>query len=150
VGAGPSGLTMACELARHGAPVRIVDKRAEIDPHCRATSIHSRTLEVFHDLGIVDEILADGCPFLAYNEYANGRHLWRSPTSGPVASPYPFTLSLEQCRTEAILEALLDRLGIRVERETELLALKEHAHEVSVTLRHAGGREESVETPWLI
>ena len=40
VGAGPTGLTMACELARHGAPVRIVDKRAEIDPHCPATGVH--------------------------------------------------------------------------------------------------------------
>ncbi len=149
VGAGPTGLTMASELARHGAPVRIVDKRAEIDPHCRATSLHSRTLEIFHDLGIVGEVMADGRPFLAYNEYANGRHLWRSP-SGHVDSPYPFTLSLEQCRTEAILESLLNRLGVTVERRTEVLALKEQADGVHITLRHADGREESLETPWLV
>src|SRR5262249_35924295 len=57
---------------------------------------------------------------------------------------------LEQCRTEAILEALLGRLGVTVERQTELLALKQHVHGVSVTLSNAAGREENVETPWLI
>ena len=149
VGAGPTGLTMACELARHGAPVRIVDKRAEIDPHCRATSLHSRTLEVFHDLGIVDEVLAEGRPFLAFNEYANGRHISRHPM-GHVDSPYPFGLQLEQCRTEAILEALVNRLGVTVERQTELLALKEHADRIDSTLRRVDGREETVVTPWLI
>jgi 2-polyprenyl-6-methoxyphenol hydroxylase-like FAD-dependent oxidoreductase len=149
VGAGPTGLTMACELARHGVPVRIVDKRPQIDPHCRATGIHSRTLEVFHDLGIVDEAVAAGCPFLAFNEYANGRHVARHPTGG-VDSPYPFTLSLEQCRTEEILEGLLTRLGLAVERQTELLALKEHPDRVNITLRHGDGREETVDTPWLV
>src|SRR5262249_6763439 len=134
---------------RHGVPVRIVDKRPDIDPHCRATSLHSRTLEIFHDLGIVGEALAAGRPFLAYNEYANGRHLWRHP-SGNVDSPYPYTLSLEECRTEAILEGLLNRLGVSVERCTELLSLKEQADGVHVTLGHADGREESLETPWLI
>src|SRR5262245_4013763 len=149
VGAGPTGLTMACELARHGAPVRIVDKRPEIDPHCRATGIHCRTLEVFHDLGIVDEIVAAGRPFLAFNEYINGRHVARHPTGG-VDSPYPFTLQLQQCLTEEILEGLLSRLGVAVERGTELLALKEHPDRVSATLRHRDGREENIDTPWLI
>src|SRR5262245_10273951 len=149
VGAGPTGLTMACELARHGVPVRIVDKRPQIDPHCRATAIHSRTLEIFHDLGIVDEVVTAGRPFLAFNEYANGRHIARHPTGG-VDSPYPFTVQLEQCRTEEILEGLLSRLGVAVERHTELLALKEHSDRVSTTLRHGDGREEAVDTPWLV
>src|SRR5262245_49481226 len=113
VGAGPTALTMACDLVRHGAPVRIVDKRAQIDPHCRATGVHSGTLEVFHDLGIADEVVAEGLPFRAFNQYANGRLFSRS-SEGHVDSPYPFTLSLEQCRTEAILERLLNRLGVRV------------------------------------
>ena len=149
VGAGPTGLTMACDLARHGVPVRIVDKRPQIDPHCRATAIHSRTLEVLHDLGVVDEVVAAGRPYRAYNEYANRRHVARHPT-GHVDSPYPFTVQLEQCRTEEILEGLLSRLGGAVERGTELLALKEHPDRVSATLRHQDGREESIDTPWLV
>jgi 2-polyprenyl-6-methoxyphenol hydroxylase-like FAD-dependent oxidoreductase len=149
VGAGTTGLTMACELARHGAPVRIVDKLAQINPHCRATGIHSRTLEVFHDLGIVDEVLAEGRTLRALNQYANGRRFSRD-TFGDVDSPYPFTVSLEQCRTEALLEALLNRFGVSVERRSELVALAEHPDGVAATLRHVDGHEEIVDTPWLL
>jgi 2-polyprenyl-6-methoxyphenol hydroxylase-like FAD-dependent oxidoreductase len=149
VGAGTTGLVMASELARHGAPVRIIDKLAAINPHCRATGIHSRTLELFHDLGIVAQVLSAGQRLEFMNQYANGRQLSRDRL-GMVDSPYPFTISLEQCRTEAILENLLDRLGVTVERRTELVALAERPDGVRVTLRHADGREEIADTPWLL
>jgi glycine/D-amino acid oxidase-like deaminating enzyme len=71
VGAGTTGLAMACELARHGAPVRIIDRQSGINPHCRACSAHARTLEIFHDLGIVEEILAQGHKVLGMSQYAN-------------------------------------------------------------------------------
>jgi 2-polyprenyl-6-methoxyphenol hydroxylase-like FAD-dependent oxidoreductase len=65
VGGRTTGLTMACELARHGVPVRIIDKSPGIDPHCRATVLHSRTLEISQDLGIVEAILGEGAPLWA-------------------------------------------------------------------------------------
>ena len=40
VGAGPTGLMLACELARHGAPARIVEKLPAIVPTCRAKGVH--------------------------------------------------------------------------------------------------------------
>jgi 2-polyprenyl-6-methoxyphenol hydroxylase-like FAD-dependent oxidoreductase len=149
VGAGPTGLAMACELARHGAPVRIIDELPGILPFCRATGIHARTLEVFQDLGIVDEFLAVGQPIRAVNEYANGVR-FRHTRFGVVDSPYPVTLSVEQHRTEAILEALLGRLGAKVERGTQLMSFRERLDGVRATLRHADGQEEVVETPWLV
>ena len=78
VGAGTTGLAMACELARHGAPVRIIDKQSGINPHCRACSLHARTLEIFHDFGIVDEILAHGHKVLGMSQYANGERFTHS------------------------------------------------------------------------
>jgi 2-polyprenyl-6-methoxyphenol hydroxylase-like FAD-dependent oxidoreductase len=63
---------MACELARHGSTLRIVDKLPGIVPTCRATGIHSRTLEVFPDIGIVDEILAQGELVRGLCQYAHG------------------------------------------------------------------------------
>src|SRR5438105_1751074 len=149
VGAGTTGLAMACELARHGAPVRIVDRLPAINPTCRAVGLHSRTLEVFHDLGIVDEILAQGNKVLGMSQYANGVRFLHSG-GGELDTPYPFGVILEQCKTEAALEGLLTRLGVTVERDTELVALAEHDHSVTATLRHAAGREETVETPWLV
>ena len=45
VGAGPVGLTMACELARHGQRCRIVDKLAQPSGYCKAIGVTPRTLE---------------------------------------------------------------------------------------------------------
>lgn len=149
VGGRTTGLTMACELARHGAPVRIVDKSPGIDPHCRATVIHSRSLEVFQDLGIVDEVLAKGAKVLGMSLYANGRRFMHARYHG-VDSPFPWGVALPQCQTEGILEELLKRLGVAVERQTELVAMAQHLDGVRVTLRHADSREEVVDTPWLV
>lgn len=46
VGAGPVGLTMACELARHGVRCRIIDKAEQPSPYCRAIGVTPRTLEI--------------------------------------------------------------------------------------------------------
>ena len=46
VGAGPVGLTMAAELARHGTRCRIIDRLPEPLPYCRAIGVTPRTIEV--------------------------------------------------------------------------------------------------------
>jgi 2-polyprenyl-6-methoxyphenol hydroxylase-like FAD-dependent oxidoreductase len=150
VGAGPTGLTLAIELSRHGAPVRIIDKLPGIVPTCRANGIHSRTLEIFHDLGIVGEVLARGHELHGANQFANGERFLHLRFEHEVDSPYPFTVSLEQCNTEAILEGLLNHLGGVVERATELVGMADRLDGVEATLRHADGSEEVVETPWLV
>lgn len=57
VGAGVTGLTLACVLARHGAAFRIIDKLPGIRPHARAVGVHSRSLEIFHDLGLAEAVV---------------------------------------------------------------------------------------------
>src|SRR5690242_1465436 len=55
VGGGPTGLTMAGELARRGLTVRIVDKETEPPPdHSRALAVQARTMELFSRMGILD------------------------------------------------------------------------------------------------
>lgn len=149
VGAGPTGLTMACELAQHGAPVRIVEKLPGIVPYTRATSIHSRTLEVFQDLGVVDQCLALGQPIRGINLYANGERFLHARYY-EVDSPYALPIAIEQWHTEEILEGLLRRLGVQVERETEFVAMEDLLDGIRATLRHRDGSEETLETPWLI
>jgi 2-polyprenyl-6-methoxyphenol hydroxylase-like FAD-dependent oxidoreductase len=52
VGAGPVGLTVAAELARHGVGCRVIDRLHEPVPYCRAIGVTPRTLEVWDDMGI--------------------------------------------------------------------------------------------------
>ena len=60
VGAGPTGLTMANELVRHGVPVRIIDRAPAPATTSRALVVMPRTLEIFDDMGVVDAALAAG------------------------------------------------------------------------------------------
>jgi 2-polyprenyl-6-methoxyphenol hydroxylase-like FAD-dependent oxidoreductase len=149
VGGRTTGLVMAAELARHGVPVRIVDKSPGIDPHCRATVLHSRSLEVLSDVGVVDEVLSEATRLCGVTFYAGGQ-IFRRVTFGEVDSPFPYPVTLGQNRTEAILERHLARLGLTVERSTELVGLAQDSAGVTATLRHADGRGETVRAPWLV
>ena len=69
VGAGPTGLTLACDLARR-LSFRIIDKAPEYFAGSRGKGLQPRSLEVLDDLGVVDQILANGrfhLPFRGYD-----------------------------------------------------------------------------------
>ena len=149
VGGRTTGLFMATELARHGVPVRIIDKSPGIDPHSRATYLRSRTLEILHGQDLADTIVAEGQSMHASSIYANGRHIVTTPEL-PVDSPFPWGKAYAQSKTEAILERHLDRIGIQVERETELLSLDQLPDHLNVRIRKGDGSEETLKTPWLI
>ena len=59
VGAGPVGLTMAAELARHGTRCRIIDRLPQGSPYCRAIGVTPRTLELWDSMGIARDMIDD-------------------------------------------------------------------------------------------
>ena len=73
VGAGPTGLTLACELLRRGISCRIIDKAASPATTSRALGPQSRTLELFDTMGIIDQVLSTGGPVTDANLYAGDR-----------------------------------------------------------------------------
>ncbi|HEU4538750.1 MAG TPA: FAD-dependent monooxygenase, partial [Polyangiaceae bacterium] len=134
-GAGPTGLTLAIELARRGVAHRVFDK-AEAFPHgSRGKGLQPRTLEVFHALGVADRVLAGGAAYpplrahfgpLALGGYA------MFPRRAPSAEvPYPDTWMVPQSRTEAALRERLAELGGRVELGQELVGLEQTEREVT-------------------
>ncbi|HEY3909530.1 MAG TPA: FAD-dependent monooxygenase [Stellaceae bacterium] len=148
VGAGPTGLVMAHELARGGVNCRVIDKRAQRSTHSKAIAIHSRTLETFELMQIVDDFLAAGQRIAGVG--IHGEH-------GPIAhigfgaldTRYPYVLGVPQDETERILEEHMARHGIRVERNTELVWLTPHDSGVRAQLR-IEDRVGEVEADWLI
>ncbi|HEY4216547.1 MAG TPA: FAD-dependent monooxygenase [Gemmatimonadaceae bacterium] len=151
VGAGPAGLTLAASLLRYGVSVRIIDKAAvPPDDRSRATVIQPRTLEVFDDLGIVDEALSTGLPVRRLNVYGRSGHSG-SASFGTrfLDSPYANLLTLPQDQTERILGELVQQCGGRVERGVELAGYSETADSVQAELKHADGRTESTTVRWI-
>ncbi|OLT21350.1 hypothetical protein BJF79_46795 [Actinomadura sp. CNU-125] len=59
IGGGPTGLSAAVFLARHGVPVTVVERRTDALGHPRARAINPRTVELFRDAGLEPEILSE-------------------------------------------------------------------------------------------
>ncbi len=150
VGAGPVGLTLACELTRYRIPVRIVDKAAQRTDKSKALVLWSRTLELLDrgDRGSTPFVEA-GFKVDGVNIVAPEGHLIGHVKMDSVASPYPYALMLPQSDTERLLEERLQRSGVSVERSTEATRLAIAADGVEATLRRADGRQETVQADWL-
>jgi 2-polyprenyl-6-methoxyphenol hydroxylase-like FAD-dependent oxidoreductase len=152
-GAGPTGLTLAVELARRGIPVHIVDRAEQPPTGSRGDGLQPRTLEVFDDLGVLDAVLAAGSPQASMRAYAGGRFLgerrmsdWQEPTPDV---PHPNPWMLGQDRTEAILRDRLAGLDVRVELATELVTFAQDGSGVTATVRRHG-EQETVRAGYLV
>jgi 2-polyprenyl-6-methoxyphenol hydroxylase-like FAD-dependent oxidoreductase len=137
VGAGPTGLTLACDLLRRGVDVRIVDRAPRFRRRSRGKGVQPRTLEVFDDLGIADAALAAGRVDHRLRLYAGGvlaadlAMPARPPRPGV---PYPNLLILPQWRTEELLRERLAALGGAVELGREVTRLLPDEDGVTATV----------------
>ena len=149
VGAGPVGMTMACELARYGVPLRIVDKAAQRTDKSKALVLWSRTLELLDRGGGSGPFIDAGFKAEAVNFIAGDKVIGRVSMES-VRSPYRYGLMLPQSETERLLEERLRGLGVAVERQLELTTFKKGAGGVEAVLRHADGHEQAVSAGWLL
>jgi NADPH-dependent dioxygenase len=149
-GAGPVGLTLAHELARRGVRVRLVDARQGPAPTSRAIATHPRTLEIYHQMGIVDAVLPLGQRVTAFTLFQEGRRLTRLEADyRRMPTRYPFTLTISQVHTEEVLREAVTRLGVTVEWGTRLEGFDHDARGVRARLVRADDTTEEVEVPWL-
>jgi 3-(3-hydroxy-phenyl)propionate hydroxylase len=77
VGAGPTGLAAASDLARFGVPCRLIDRLPDPETHSRAIAIQPRTLELFEQRGIAGPILELGHKAHWANFYHGDRRFLR-------------------------------------------------------------------------
>ncbi|GAA4549118.1 FAD-dependent monooxygenase [Amycolatopsis samaneae] len=137
-GAGPTGLTLAIELARRDVGVRIVEKAESFFVGSRGDGLQPRTLEVFEDLGVLDAVLAAGAPPFAMKVYVGGEpageRVFAEPAEPTPSVPYPTAVFLGQSRTEGILRDRLAEFGVRVELGAELTGFEQDDEGVTATL----------------
>jgi 2-polyprenyl-6-methoxyphenol hydroxylase-like FAD-dependent oxidoreductase len=151
VGAGPTGLMLANQLARRGIKPLIIDRHSGPAQQSRAMAVHARTMEIYAKMGIIDHALSLGARGVAGNMWANGHHSARVPVGdiGQGLSPYPFVLMLGQDDNEHIMGARLNELGVAVQWNTELLSLRQHETHVDVILKLPDGTHEAVTAAWV-
>jgi 2-polyprenyl-6-methoxyphenol hydroxylase-like FAD-dependent oxidoreductase len=154
VGAGPTGLTLACELARRGVPFRLVEAAPGPQPGSRGKGVQPRTLEVFGDLGIVDRVIAYGRMAMPIRSVAPDGQVTLGgvePESLRNRPDIPYTTSLitPEWRVEEALRLRLAELGGTVEFGTALSRFEQSDEAVSAVVVK-GGEAETITARWLV
>lgn len=130
VGAGPTGLMLAGELALAGVRVRVVERRDSPQRHSRALTLHPRSVEVLDQRGLAGEFLSHGRP-------VPGWHFAGLPTRlnfAALDSRHGYTLFLAQAQTERLLTEWVQSLGVPISRGSAVTGVSQDADGVSVTV----------------
>jgi 2-polyprenyl-6-methoxyphenol hydroxylase-like FAD-dependent oxidoreductase len=128
-GAGPTGLMLAGELALAGVDVAITERRASQDlTGTRADGLHSRTIEILDQRGIVDRFLAEG----QIAQVAGFAGVSLDISSFPTRHPYG--LGLRQKHIERILASWVGELGVSIQYGCEVTGFAQDDSDVDVAL----------------
>ena len=152
VGAGPVGLTLGCELLRHSVACCVIEKYDEFPITSQALGFHSRTMDVFQFMGIVDAILANSIVDMAVTVREWNRVLLSLKLDLPHCPDQPYrggAWVLNRAVTEWFLRDRLD-LGGAVERSSEFVTFHEAADGTVATIKHRHTdvpRETSINAP---
>jgi 2-polyprenyl-6-methoxyphenol hydroxylase-like FAD-dependent oxidoreductase len=136
-GAGPTGLTLALWLKRLGVDIRIIDKSSGPGETSRAIAVQARTLEFHRQIGIVDDVLAEGIRLKQFAMRRPEGIAAQLPVSefGKGTTRYSFAFALAQDIHERVLIRHLQDAGVVVERETELVGFTDRGDGVTAALR---------------
>jgi 2-polyprenyl-6-methoxyphenol hydroxylase-like FAD-dependent oxidoreductase len=151
-GAGPTGLMLACELARRGVSFRLIEAAAGPQPGSRGKGIQPRTLEVFDDLGIADRVLAHGrmgMPVRSVGPDGQATMAGHETLARRPDVPYLSTLIIPEWRVEEALRLRLTELGGAVEFGTALTSFEQTPEGVSAVVSK-GDESESISSRWLV
>lgn len=129
VGAGPTGLALAVDLARRGVRARVVEKADRLFPGSRGKGLQPRSQEVLDDLGVIGAIHAAGGGYPVTQVWKDGRPAeeWDMFERFPPTphAPYGEVWMIPQWRTQEILYERLRELGGSVDFGLALTGLRQ-------------------------
>lgn len=140
VGAGPTGLTAAVELARRGIASRVVDRAEGPTPLSKAVGISARSLDILEPSGVAERLLEAGLKIRRVHVHYRDRRL-ATVRFENLPHRFGFLLALPQSDTESIMAAVLAEHGVAVEWRTALTGLRAGVDGAEVSLEGPAGTE---------
>jgi 2-polyprenyl-6-methoxyphenol hydroxylase-like FAD-dependent oxidoreductase len=152
VGAGPTGLALACQLIRYGIDFVIIDKQEGITPYSKAIGVQARTLEIYEQIGIAQRVVELGEITRRARLVIGGKVRGKLELSrlGQGFSPYPFVLIVEQSKHEHVLYDFINTNGRDVLWQTTLENFEQDETRVVATINRVNEQEQKIEAKYLV
>lgn len=132
VGAGPTGLLLAGDLAVAGLNVILLERRAGGSSITRAFAVHARTMELLDARAIADDLVPTGAALGSLRIF--GRI---SVNLAGLRTRFPFVLVTPQSHTERLLERRALDSGVVIVRGATVTALRQDGNGVELDARVA-------------
>ena len=138
-------------LIHLGVRVRIVDKTSEPGTTSRALAVQARTLELYSQIGLADEVVKRGRKVTAVNMWVEGKKAAHAVIGefGVGISPFSFALVFPQDDHERLLIERLGALGVNVERQTELVDFEGEVDRIRTRLKLKDGSISTCEAAFI-
>jgi 2-polyprenyl-6-methoxyphenol hydroxylase-like FAD-dependent oxidoreductase len=152
IGAGPTGLSLACQLVRYGIDFVIIDRKIGVTTHSKALGVQARTMEIYEQLGVVQEALDRGQIAGKIRIVADRKIRGEVDLSamGKGLSPYPYLFILEQSKNEQLLHEYLQSHDREVRWQTELEYFTQTEKSVTARVTTADGGAETISAKYLV
>jgi 2-polyprenyl-6-methoxyphenol hydroxylase-like FAD-dependent oxidoreductase len=152
VGAGPTGLSLACQFIRHGIDFVLIDKKDKITPFSKAIGVQARTLEIYEQINLADSLIKQGTLAEKVRLAEGGKIRGEAVLSniGEGMSPYPFLLIVEQSMHEHLLYEFIKSNGKDVSWNTELESFTQNESGVTANVKNADGMTDPIEAKFLV
>ena len=152
VGAGPTGLALACQFIRYGVDFVIFDEKKGITDLSKAIAVQARTLEIYEQIGLAERAVDEGAIAESVNVITGGviRGTIDLKDIGKDLSPYPFALLLEQSKNETLLDGFLREHGQNVLWQTALESVSQTGERVRATVKNADGSTREISAKYLV
>ena len=134
VGAGPTGLVLAAELALAGVPCLVLERRSGLRADSRAICLHARSMEVLDLRGQAGRFAEAGLAVPSFPLGPRGAAI----RFGRLDSDFPYLLDMPQSQIEALLAGRATGLGAEIRWSAQVTGIEQDAAEVRVTLADGG------------
>ena len=152
IGAGPTGLALACQLIRQGVDFLILDKNKGTTAFSKAIGVQARTLEIYEQINLADRLIEQGTPATKVRMLEGGEAKAEVELGrlGQGVSPYPFLLIVDQGRHEHLLYEFIKSHGKDILWQTSLLEFSQNESGVTGTIEHEGGEKQEFQAKYLV
>lgn len=146
VGAGPTGLTLACSLRLHGLSVRVVDRAPGPATTSRANFLHARGSEVLGRIGALGTLSDESLRAMRITNYLGDRPVMTLEFGDPGMRTAAPPMVVSQAKVEAALRARLAQLGVEPEWGRAVVGVRQDGATAVAEL----GDGDEVRAQWIV